>query len=438
MQPSPWLKRFVDVREEEVGALLWSFLYFFTLMCGYFVLKPLRDAMGTAGGVKGLKWQWMFTATFAVMAVAVPAYSALVARWPRKRVIPFIYRFFLLNLLGFFVLFKLEVAPGAVARVFYVWLSVYNLFVVSVFWSFMADLFVSEQGKRLFGLIAGGGTAGVIAGLLLARNLSVPLGHFNLIFITAVLLEGSARCVQRLARWAHDVQHPPPSVEGPLGGGILAGLKLLAASPFLLALGLQVVFYSVTSTFLYLLQVNLVDAKALDEAERVARFANIELWVQVLTLLLQSLVTARLLDRLGLVVALAVTPVLTALGFLGLAALPSVWLLIGVRSLRGATHYALERPARELLYTMVSREERYKAKNFIDTMVYRGGDALAAWTEDGLKVLGLGVAGVLLATAPVAGLWLAVSVYLARHARLRARAQEVPPLASAPGDAPAR
>jgi AAA family ATP:ADP antiporter len=144
------------------------------------------------------------------------------------------------------------------------------------------------------------------------------------------------------------------------------------------------------------------------------------------------------LDKLGLAVALSVTPLLTALGFLGLAVLPSVWLLIGVRSLRGATHYALERPSRELLYTTVSREERYKAKSFIDTMVYRGGDAIAAWTEDGLKGLGFGVAGVLLATAPVAGLWLAVSVYLARNARIRTHAQQAPALASAPGDAPAR
>jgi AAA family ATP:ADP antiporter len=302
----------------------------------------------------------------------------------------------------------------------------------------MADLFASEQGKRLFGLLAGGGTAGVIVGLLLARNLSVPLGHVNLILLTGVLLEGSARCVQRLARWAHDVQHPPPSVEGPMGGGILAGLKLLATSPFLLALGLQVVFYSVTSTFLYLLQVKLVNAQDLGEAERVARFAGIDLWVQVFTLVLQALVTARLISRFGLVTALAVTPVFTALGFLGLAALPSVWLLIGVRALRGATHYALERPSRELLYTMVSREERYKAKSFIDTVVYRGGDTLAGWAEDGLKVLGLGAAGVLLASAPVAGLWLATSVYLARHPRVRARNQAESAPASAPSDVPAR
>jgi ATP:ADP antiporter, AAA family len=414
------LRRFVDVREEETGAVLWSFLYFFTLMGGYFILKPLRDAMGTAGGVKQLKW--LFTATFGVMLVAVPVFAALVARWPRGRVIPFIYRLFLLQLLGFFVLMKLEVAQTLVARTFYVWVSVYNLFVVSIFWSFMADLFVSEQARRLFGLISAGGTAGVIAGLLLVRVLAVPLGPVNLVLVALVLLEVSVRCVRRLSRWAQDA-HAPPSEAGPVGGGILAGLRLLATSPFLLALGLQTVFYTVTSTFLYLLQVRLVDRVALGLAERTAAFANIDLWVQLATLALQAFVTARLLSKVGLGVALAVTPVLTLLGFVGLALLPSVWLFIAVRSLRGAAHYALERPSRELLFTTVGREEKYKAKSVIDTVVYRGGDTLATWAEDGLKALGLGAAGLLLASAPVAGLWLAVSLFLARHPRVRAHTQ---------------
>ncbi|SEM34935.1 ATP:ADP antiporter, AAA family [Stigmatella aurantiaca] len=414
------LGRFVDVRKEETGAVLWSFLYFFTLMGGYFILKPLRDAMGTAGGVKQLKW--LFTATFGVMLVAVPLFAAMVARWPRRRVIPLIYRLFLLQLLAFFVLMKLEVAPALVARSFYVWVSVYNLFVVSIFWSFMADLFVSEQARRLFGLISAGGTTGVIAGLLLVRVLAVPLGPVNLVLVALVLLEVSVRCVQRLSGWAQDA-HSPPSEAGPVGGGILAGLRLLATSPFLLALGLQTVFYTVTSTFLYLLQVRLVDRVALGLAERTAAFANIDLWVQVVTLVLQAFVTARLLSKVGLGVALAVTPVLTLLGFVGLAVLPSVWLFIGVRSLRGATHYALERPSRELLFTTVGREEKYKAKSVIDTVVYRGGDTLATWAEDGLKTLGLGAAGLLLASAPVAGLWLAVSLFLARHPRVRAHTQ---------------
>jgi AAA family ATP:ADP antiporter len=428
------LKRFVDARDEEGGAVLWSFLYFFTLMCGYFILKPVRDAMGTAGGVKDLKRLW--TATFVVMMVAVPLYSALVSRWPRKRVIPFVYRFFLLNLLGFFAVLKLGVEREAVARAFYVWLSVYNLFVVSVFWSFMADLFVSEQGRRLFGFIAAGGTAGILMGLLLVRELAVPLGPVNLILLTAALLEVSAQCVKRLSRWAHDVQSPP-SLGGPVGGGVLSGLKLLATSPFLLALGLQTVFYTVTSSFLYILQVKLVDTVATGTAARTTAFANIELWVQVLTLLIQAFVTGRLIARLGLAVAMAVAPVLTAVGFLSLSVVPVILLFVAVRALRGAAHYGLERPAREILFTTVSREEKYKAKSFIDTVVYRGGDVVGGWLEGGLSALGLGVGGVLLTAMPVAGLWLAISLYLARQSRAR-HSTEATALAASPSDVPAR
>lgn len=429
------LKRFVDVREEEAGAVLGSFFYFFTLMCGYFILKPLRDEMGTASGVKDLKVLW--TATFVVMLVAVPLFAALVARWPRKRVIPLVYRFFLLNLLVFFVLLKLGVERQMVARAFYVWLSVYNLFVVSVFWSFMADLFASEQGRRLFGFIAGGGTTGILVGLTLVRQLAIPLGPLNLILITLVLLEVSAQCVRYLGRWAREVQYPPSTGE-PVGGGALSGLRLLFTSPFLLGLGLQTVCYTVTSSFLYILQVKLVDSVASGAAARTTAFANIELWVQGLTLLIQAFVTGRLISKLGMVVAMAVAPVLTGLGFLALAAVPVMGLFIAVRSLRGASHYALERPSREVLFTSVSREEKYKAKNFIDTVVYRGGDVMGGWMEGGLTALGFGVAGVLLTAMPVAGVWLGLSIYLARHPRVRRGAEAAPVPPALPGDAPAR
>lgn len=425
----------MDVREEEAGAVLGSFFYFFTLMCGYFILKPLRDEMGTASGVKDLKVLW--TATFVVMLVAVPVFAALVSRWPRKRVIPMVYRFFLLNLLIFFVLLKLGVERQLVARAFYVWLSVYNLFVVSVFWSFMADLFASEQGRRLFGFIAGGGTTGILVGLTLVRQLAIPLGPLNLILITLVLLEVSAQCVRYLGRWAREVQYPPSTGE-PVGGGVLSGLRLLLASPFLLGLGLQTICYTVTSSFLYILQVKLVDTVASGAAARTTAFANIELWVQGLTLLIQAFVTGRLISKLGLAVAMAVVPVLTGLGFLALAAVPAMALFIAVRSLRGSSHYALERPSREILFTTVSREEKYKAKNFIDTVVYRGGDVVGGWMEGGLTALGFGAAGVLLTAMPVAGVWLGLSLYLARHPRVRRSAEAATAPPALRGDAPAR
>lgn len=425
------LKRFVDVREKEAGAVLWSFVYFFTLMCGYSILKPLRDEMGTAGGVKGIPW--LFTATFVVMLAAVPAFSALVSRWPRRTVVPFVYRFFLLNLLGFYALLKWGVGRETVARAFFVWVSVYNLFVVSIFWSFMADVFASEQGKRLFGFIAAGGTAGMLVGPLLAALLAKPLGPMNLMLLTAALLELSAQCVRRLSRWAHDVQHQSPAAEAPVGGGMFAGLKLLFTSPFLLAMGLQTVLYTLTSTFLYFQQAKIVDAVATGAAERTAAFASIELWVQVATLLLQAFVTGRLMSRLGLGVAMAVSPVLTGLGFLLLAAVPGMWLLVGFKSLRSAAHYSLERPSREVLFTSVGREERYKTKSFIDTVVYRGSDSVSSWLYAGLAGLGLGLTTLALSAVPVAGLWLAVSLYLARRQRSRAGAS-APVLEAAPAN----
>ncbi len=408
------LKKFVNVKEGELGSVLLSFVYFFTLMCGYAILKPLRDEMATAGGVKNVSW--LFTATFVVMLVAVPVFSALVSRWPRRRVIPLVYRFFLLNLLAFFVVLKLGVERELVGRVFFVWVSVYNLFVVSVFWSFMADLFETEQGRRLFGFIAAGGTVGMLVGPFLVKHLAQPLGATHLMLFTVVLLEGSARSVQALSRRAAIVQHrATATTEAPVGGGIFSGLRLLFSSPLLLALALQMLLYAATSTFLYNQRAHIVDAVASGANARTAAFANIDFWVQVLTLVLQTLVTGRLLPRFGLGPALAVAPLLTVLGFLGLAVVPSMLMLIGFQSLRGASHYAFERPGRELLFTGVDRETKYKSKGFIDTVVYRGSDSLSAWLYKGLDTLGLSVSGLALAAVPVAGLWLAVSLWLARH-----------------------
>jgi AAA family ATP:ADP antiporter len=419
------LKRFLNVKEGEGAPALLSFLYFFTLMCGYSILKPLRDGLAIEGGVR--KLPWLITASFAVMLVAVPAFSALVSRWPRRRVIPWVYRFFLLNLLSFFVLLKLGVEREWVARVFFVWVGVYNLFVVSIFWSFMADLFASEQGQRLFGFIAAGGTVGMVVGPFLARTLAVPLGVENLMLLSAVLLEASCQCVRLLSRSAVEL-HPQVSArEEPVGGGIFAGLRLLVASPFLLALGAQTLLYTATSTFLYFQQARLLEEAAQGAAALTALSANIDMWVQVATLALQLGVTGRFMPRFGLGAALAVTPLLTALGFVGLAVLPTLGMLTVIKALRSATHYAFERPGREVLFTRVDREAKYKSKNFIDTVVYRGSDTASSWLERSLAGLGLGVAGVAAVAVPVAGLWLAVSLWLARRAQAPAQAPTVEP-----------
>ena len=191
-----WLLRVVEVRPAEQKALLWSFAYFFCLLAGYYVLRPLRDEMGIAGGVRNL--QWLFTATFVVMLAAVPAFGAVVGRLPRRRFVPLVYHFFVANIAIFWLLLTFDVAKIQVARVFFVWISVFNLFAVSVFWSFMADLYASEQGKRLFGFIAAGGSAGALLGPALTVGLSVSLGPVNLLIVAALFLELAVLCARRL------------------------------------------------------------------------------------------------------------------------------------------------------------------------------------------------------------------------------------------------
>jgi ATP:ADP antiporter, AAA family len=407
------LRRVVDVRAGETAPLLWSFTYFFALLCGYYLLRPIREEMGIRGGVERL--HWVFTATFAVMLAAVPLYSLFMARVPRARAVPSVYRFFLLNLLGFAALVRTGVAPERVAQAFFVWISVYNLFVVSVFWSFLADVFTSEQGKRLFGFVAAGGSAGALVGPALAAALVGAIGPAGLVLLSAVLLEASARCARRLAGEAagSESRDTVARLARPVGGGPFSGFTLVFQSPYLLALALQTLFVTVTSTFVYFQQARIVAAELRDPKVRVALFAAVDLSVNVLALLVQSLGTARLIAAGGLLAALVLHPLLTAGGLVAIAAAPTLAVLTVVQASRRAVHYAIERPAREVLFTVVGGEEKYKAKGFIDTVVYRGGDAASAWVQAGIA--GAGAGGTAVAALPLVAAWLAVSAWLARR-----------------------
>jgi len=405
----------VDARGRELSATLWAFAWFFSLLCGLYVLRPLREEMGIRGGVD--KLQWLFTATFLVMLAAVPAFSALMARVPRARAIPLVYRFFVLCLLAFFVLLRLGWAPVAVARAFFVWVSVYNLFVVSIFWSFLTDLFTSDQGKRLFGFVAAGGSAGALVGPAAAGLLVGPIGVANLVLVAALLLEASTWCVGRLVRWAREggagALGPAVAPEGSLGGSAWSGFGLVFRSPYLLAIAAQTLLFSLASTFLYFQQARIVAAAIPDSARRTALFAAVDLSVNVFALAAQSLATGRLLSGLGLSFGLSLVPALSAAAFLAVAAAPTLWVMGVAQALRRGLHYAVERPAREVLYTVLGREEKYKAKSFVDTVVYRGGDAASGWAYAGLSALGLSLAGSALAAVPVAGLSLLVARWLA-------------------------
>jgi ATP:ADP antiporter, AAA family len=411
------------VKPEERAASLGSFAYFFFLLAGYYVIRPLRETMGLAGGVKNL--QWLFSATFTVMLLVIPVYSALVARFSRRRFIPWVYRFFALNLCVFFVLMHQGTSPVGVARAFFVWTSVYNLFVVTVFWSFMADVFTPEQGKRLFGFISAGGSLGAIAGPAATTLLLDSLGMKGLLLLSAALLEISVWCVAYVGNVARALQ---PQQEDAVGGGAFAGFTRVVRSPYLLGIAGLTGLLTLTGSFLYFQQANIVDQAIPTASERAELFAQVDLVVNVLTLLLQALGTGFILRRLGLVWALLFLPLVSLLGFGGVALWPGLSLMLVFSVLRRAGHYALEGPAKEILFIPVTREDKYKAKSFIDTVVHRGGDVLSAWLFTGVTALGVGVSGSALLALPVCVLWTVLSVRLAKGEQaLRASAGSVQP-----------
>ncbi len=403
------LERVVKVRPDEVKALLWAFVYFFCLLSSYYILRPLRDEMGVAAGVANL--QWLFTGTFLVMLAAMPAFGALVARLPRKRFIPWVYRFFILTLLGFWALLQMDEGRVYVARALFMWVSVFNLFVVTVFWGFMSDLFSFGQGKRLFGFIAAGGTAGALAGPSLTAALAVPLGPVNLLLVSALLLEAATQCARGLMRTPMAESGEAARVQGAggadqaVGGGMMAGLVEVMKSPYLLLICVHVLLLSLTNTFLYFQQASIVAGAFDSPAERTRVFALIDLSVGIVTLLVQLAFTGRVLLRWGAGVALALLAAVTMAGFAALALAPVLIVVIAFQSIKRATEFALANPARETLFTVVTREQKYKSKSFIDTAVFRGGDAASGWVYTGLRNIGLDLPGIAWVAVPIAAVW---------------------------------
>ena len=388
---TPLLYRLLRTQPHEAPALAWAFVYFFLVLCSYYLLRPVRDTVGVALGRDEL--QRLFTVTFVVMLALVPVFGWLSARLPRAKLLPVVYGFFSLNL----VLFAIQLPPA----VFFVWLSVFNLFVVSVFWSFMSDVFDSAQAARLYGAISAGGSCGAIAGPLLA---SLILKHEYLLLLSALMLAGAIVCVTLLARWAR--RHPrasEPHADAPIGGSILAGARAALSSPFLLAICGYLFCYTVLSTALYFQQVAIVREALPDPREQTRFFARIDLTVNTLTLLIQVLAFSRLAALIGPTGLLVLMPLVSIAGFLWIGATPTLLALVVFGVTRRVGEFAVSKPARETLFTVVPREERYKAKSFIDTVVYRGGDLAAAWAFASLSAF---------FAAGVAVIWAALAVFL--------------------------
>lgn len=412
------LQLLLSVRKDERALLALSGLFFFLVMAGYFILRPIRDQMGVAGGVDNLAW--LFSGTLLAMLAINPLFSMLVSRWPRPRFVAFSYRALMLCLLGFYL--ALVGLPEAsqvwIGRVFFIWVSVFNLFAVSVFWAVMADVFQSEQSRRLYGVIAAGGSLGALVGGLLTSSLVAAIGAPALLLVSLVTLELALWCMfainRRVNLVAAAAQRPQDEV---VGGKALDGFRMALRSPYLIGMCGYMLLYTIGSTFLYFLQAQVVAGTIDGKAAQTAYFANVDVWVNGLTLLLQLFLTGRLMARIGVGLTLAALPLISIIGFAGLGLMPVLAAVVVFTVARRVTNFALSRPARETLFVPLSRGEKYKAKNLIDTVVYRVGDQLGAWTNGLLIWLGFGIAGIAWSAVPLAGLWLLLSLWLGRRYR---------------------
>ena len=428
------LRRVVDVRENEVGAMLTSFVFFFCLLSSYFVLRPIRDAVAASSGAYQLSW--LFLVTLGATLLLNPMFSALVVRFPIRRVIPISYQFFVVNMLVFYAALHFLVgAEGStvdvwLGRIFYVWTTVFALFNTSIFWSLMADAFRSDQAKRMFGFIGVGGTFGSISGTAATATLATTIGTKNLLLVSAVVLQLAIIIITRFPLQPREGGEP--GVRGGrqtdrdvIGGSMWAGFTQIMRSPYLLGICGFLIFFTVGSTFLYFQQSEIVGRYYADRAARTAVLAKVELAVQVLTVITQVFLTGRIIRWVGLAVTLAFLPALSMLGFGALGALPVFQTVAIFTVLRRAGNFALTNPAMEVLFTVVPREDKYKAKNIIETFVYRGGDQVGAWLYAGLIGLGLSLAGVSFVAVPLSALWLALGLWLGRKQSLLAEALTV-------------
>ena len=409
-------------------------LFNFVILGSYYVIRPIRDDIAASGGVENLSW--MFTSTLVVTLLANTAFAATVARMPRRKFLPIGYRFLIANLIIFYILMR-TVSPAQnvwVGRAFFVWVSVFNLFIVTLFWAFMTDLFDSEQAKRLFAFIAVGGQLGAIAGPLFTASLVQRLGTANLLLVAAAGLEIAPWCVKffpsphpspaLLSERNEKEKDPDHGAEQPIGGSIISAFTHVARSPYLLGICLFMVLYAITSTFVYFQQADITRSHFHDRTARTAFFAQLDLAVNTLTIFGQLLITGRLLKWFGVGVTLAFLPLLSLLGFIGMGFVPTLALLAVLQVMRRAGNFAITRPAREVLFTVLRREDKYKAKSFIDTFVYRTGDQVGAWSYTFLTWLGLGLTGVSFVAAPLAAIWCVLSIWLGK--RQAAMAKERP------------
>ena len=443
--PPDFLARLFGLKKHEYVIVAWSFVYFFCILSSYYILRPIRETMAVGGGPNTIPL--LFLATFVVMLLATPIFGWVTSNYPRRKFLPWIYLFFICNILIFWAVFSVliddEQSHLWLGRVYFVWLSVFNLFIVSVFWSFMADIYTREQGRRLFGVIAAGGSIGGLLGAIATSALVVKIGFQNLFPFAAAMLAIGIYCIRRI-RESVSAERSQEALASaglgkPLGGNRLAGVTHMLSSPYFRSIAVSSVIASLLGTALYMFRAELVGQVIIDDDIRTQFFSNINIATSAIALVGQLFIVRHVVSRLGIGLSLVLMPIVSIVGFAALAFNPTLmpfvtdagfaWLttdptLAAVAILiiiRRGLGFGVTKPTSDMLYSVVTPEEKYKTKNFIDTAIYRLGDLVGTWSIRGLTALGMGMSVVFWTMVPFAVIWSFIMLWLGRDYRRRAK-----------------
>ena len=417
--------RVFGLERHEYIAVAWSFIYFFCVLSAYYILRPVREAMAVGSGPDTIPY--LFIGTFVAMLVATPIFGWVTSRYPRRIFLPWVYLFFISNILIFWAVFTIRIDDGQdhiwLGRSFFVWLSVFNLFVVSVFWSFMADIYTREQGRRLFGLITSGGSIGALfGGTITSLNVN-QIGFQNLFPISAAMLLIAVLCIHHLRKWVvqeHEDEIEETAESGkPLGGSPFGGVTHVIGSKYFGGIVASSIIASLLGTALYMFAAQLVEQEIADPNQRTQFFSNINVWSNFFALIGQMFLVKHVVKRFGIGGSLSLLPIVSVASFILLAIDPVLGVVAFMTGARRALGFSFSKPTTDMLYSVVTPEEKYKTKNFIDTAVYRFGDVVGTWTIK--LMMGLGITGVSIVMLPFAVVWAIVALWLGRDYRRQAR-----------------
>jgi AAA family ATP:ADP antiporter len=409
----------LGIEPDEMIAVAWSFIYFFCILSAYYMLRSVRDAMAIVSGVQNIPW--LFTGTFVLMLLATPVFGWITSKYPRRVFLPWIYYFFVANILIFYAVFSYahnnELSEIWIGRAFFIWLSVFNLFVVSVFWSFMADIYSKKQSRRLFGVITAGGSAGALIGPIVTSIVVVQIGFRNMLPLSALLLLFAVFCVYRLRGWVRQQQSDSgeeaastDTEKKAIGGSAWAGVKFVLTKRYFSAIAVALVCATFLggATYMYMAEMVSVTFEGTDKRTQV--FAIMDAMINAMSFIGQLLIVKHSVRKLGIGGTLALLPIVSVIGFTLLAVNPVFLVIAGLQVLRRSITFGLTKPTSDMLYSVVSPEAKYKAKNFIETAIYRGGDVISTWTIRFIS--GIGLSGVALVCVPIALIWTWLAIWI--------------------------